>query len=253
MRLTILKLSVRVLVKLSVTEDSQYRRRRPMLTLDQDPALGAARRGAHRFCEMLASATDPDAPAVGDWRVRDVGAHLTGVRAYTAMLRGDPSPATSIDAIATWNAGNVAAASDVDCVRIAGEVHDAFEEFFDESQRHGADELVGWHGAVELPASTVSAVLAGEAYVHGRDIARALGRSWTLDADDMRTIFVGLLPLLPHYVDADGAADLTAAFDVRLRADPNARARFEFDGGRLSVRQGDAGRVDCRVSSDPAT
>jgi hypothetical protein len=37
---------------------------------------------------------------VGSWRVRDVGAHLTGITAYTAMLRGVPSPARSIDAIA---------------------------------------------------------------------------------------------------------------------------------------------------------
>jgi hypothetical protein len=31
--------------------------------------------------------------AVGSWRVRDVGAHLTGVAAYTAMLRGGGHPA----------------------------------------------------------------------------------------------------------------------------------------------------------------
>jgi putative sterol carrier protein len=74
-----------------------------------------------------------------------------------------------------------------------------------------------------------------------------------LDADDMRTIFVGLLPLLPHYVDPEGAAGFTASFDIRLRGDPNARGRFEFDAGRLTVRQGDAGKVDCRVSADPAT
>jgi len=244
-------------MKVSVTEEFEARiqqgKERRVLTLDQDRAIGAARRGAERFCEVLASATDPDAPAVGHWRVRDVGAHLVGVRAYTAMLRGEPSPASSIDEITSWNAGTVAVASRPDCASIAAEVHDAFEEFFAESQRHAADELVGWHGAVQLPVSSVSAVLAGEAYVHGRDVARALGRPWPLDADDMRTIFVGLLPVLPHYVDRDGAVGFAASFDVRLRGDPTSRARFEFDTGHLTVRQCGGGRVDCRVSAEPAT
>src|SRR5215471_1191947 len=97
------------------------------------------------------------------------------------------------------------------------------------------------------------AKLAGEAYVHGRDVARALGRPWPLDADDMRTIFVGLLPVLPHYVDRDGAVGFAASFDVRLRGDPTSRARFEFDTGHLTVRQCDGRRVDCRVSAEPAT
>jgi len=45
------------------------------------------------------------------------------------------------------------------------------------------------------------AVLAGEAYIHGWDIARALHAAWRLDPRDMRTIFTGTLPVLPHYVD----------------------------------------------------
>jgi hypothetical protein len=54
-------------------------------------------------------------------------------------------------------------------------------------------------------------------------------------------------------VDPDGTAGFTASFDVRLRGDPNARALFDFDAGRLNIRQCDGGRVGCRVSADPAT
>ena len=55
----------------------------------------------------------------------------------------------------------------------------------------------------------------------------------------MRTIFLGLPPLLPHYVDQQGAAGLTATFDVRLRGDPNARAGFVFEAATsLSIRAG---------------
>jgi hypothetical protein len=119
-------------------------------------------------------------------------------------------------------------------------------------RRRERDELVGWHGDVPLPISTVCAVLAGEAYIHGGDIARALGRPWLLNQDDMRTLFLGLAPLLPHYVDPAGAAGLTARFDIRLRGDPGARADFVFEQGQLTAREHEEARADCRISADPA-
>ena len=223
-----------------------------MQTLDRDHAIAAADRGARQFCALLASADRPDAPAVGSWRVRDVGAHLTGVTSYTGMLRGVPSPARSIDGIADWNAGNVAAASQLDCATLATRVEQAYAGFLAEARRHPGEELVYWHADLKLPVATLAAVLAGEAYVHGWDVARALGRPWPLDPGDMRTIFLGLLPVLPHYVEPRRAAGVTATFDVRLRGDPGARAAFAFDRGHLTIQPPDGQRVDCRVSADPA-
>jgi hypothetical protein len=108
-----------------------------------------------------------------------------------------------------------------------------------------------WH-EVQQPVSTLCAILAGEAYIHGWDIAGALRRPWRLDPEDMRTIFLGLLPVLPHYVDPRRAAHCTAIFDVRLRGDPAARAILAFDHGRLAIQPPDGQRVDCRISADPA-
>jgi hypothetical protein len=79
--------------------------------------------------------------------------------------------------------------------------------------------LVGWHADLKLPVST----------------------------------FLGLLPVLPYYVDPQRAAGLTATFDVRLRGDPAARAVFAFDRGRLAIQPPSGQRVDCRTSADPAT
>jgi uncharacterized protein (TIGR03083 family) len=224
-----------------------------MLAVDlHDRAIAAADRAGRQFCTQLAGADRPDAIAVGAWRVRDVGAHLTGVSAYTDMVRGVPSPARSIDEIAAWNAENVAAAANLDCVTLAERVGDAYRDFLAEARLRSGDELVGWHGGLQLPSSTLSAVLAGEAYIHGWDVARALQRPWPLDPDDMRTIFLGLLPVLPHYVVRDDADARSASFDVRLRGDPDARATFGFDGGTLRVSPSEPERVDCRISADPA-
>jgi hypothetical protein len=181
-----------------------------------------------------------------------VGAHLTGVTAYTAMLRGVPSPARSIDAIAAWNQANVARVAELDCAALAAQVHHAYSGFLEEARRHAAEELVGWHADLRLPVSALCAILAGEAYIHGRDIARALRRPWRLDPRDARTIFLGLLPVLPHYVDPRRAARCTATFDIRLRGDPAAHATFAFHHGRLTIGPPDGQPVDCRISADPA-
>ena len=76
------------------------------------------------------------------------------------------------------------------------------------------------------------ATLAGEAYIHGWDVARALGRPWRLLPQDKHTIFLGLLPVLP-YVDPQRAAGLTATFDVRLRGKISTSGRRPWLGLRL--------------------
>jgi uncharacterized protein (TIGR03083 family) len=223
-----------------------------MQALTNDVAIGAAERGMRQFCDLLATADRPDAPAIESWRVRDVGAHLTGIKAYAEMLRGTPSPAASIDGITDWNAANVAAAADDAVAAIADRVGEGFAEFVDEVRHHPSDELVGWHAGLPMPVSTLCVLVAGEAYIHGWDIARALGRPWRMEPDDMRTIFRGLLPVLPHYVDPGISPSFTATFDVRLRGGAGAQAAFVFDHGELDVRPSGAQRADCRVSADPA-
>ena len=49
----------------------------------------------------------------------------------------------------------------------------------------------------------------------------------------MRTIFLGLLPVLPYHVDPQRAAGLTATFDVRLRDKISASGRRPWLGPRL--------------------
>jgi hypothetical protein len=169
------------------------------------------------------------------------------------MLHGVPSPARSIDDIAAWNAGNVAEAAHLDCATLAHRVHAAYTDFLRQARCRSADELVDWHGGIQLPVATLCAILAGEAYIHGWDISRALRTPWRLDPGDMRTIFTGLLPVLPYYVDPRRAAGCTATFDVRLRGSPPARAALAFVNGQLTVQPRPAQLADCRISADPAT
>lgn len=78
-------------------------------------------------------------------------------------------------------------------------------------------------------------------------------------ADDGRSppgealaVLMGMLPLLPHYVEPAQAAGFRAHFDLRLRGAREARAVLAFEDGPLTVEQPDGVRADCYVSADPA-
>ena len=89
----------------------------------------------------------------------------------------------------------------------------------------------------------------GEHLLHGRDIARAVGRPWPLDPRDARLVLDGAFAWAPLFVDAERARGLTAAFELRVRGGP--RGVFRFGDGRLRVEPSPAGPVDCRVAADP--
>ena len=69
----------------------------------------------------------------------------------------------------------------------------------------------------------------------------------------MRTIFTGLLPVLPYYADPRRAAGQTATFDVRLRGDPPTGAVLAFTHGQLTVQAPAGQYVHCRISAGPGT
>jgi hypothetical protein len=94
--------------------------------------------------------------------------------------------------------------------------------------------------------------LAGEPLVHGYDIARATGRRWAIPPSEARAVIMGLLPLLPDYVEPAEAAGFRARFEVRLRGGCDARTVLAFEDGALTVEQPDGVRSDSYLSADPA-
>jgi hypothetical protein len=67
-----------------------------------------------------------------------------------------------------------------------------------------------------------------------------------------RTVFLGALPVTPHYLLPDRARGRPARFDVRLRGERAARAVFTVADGALAIGAPAAGlRADCYVSADP--
>ena len=227
--------------------------RPPLPLLGQARAARAAEGAARQFSALLRAGPDPGRTAVGRWTVRDVAAHVTGgAELYTQLLRGTPSPARSIEAIAAVNDQIVSGIGEQEPSALADRVEAAVDGLLAAAERHPGGQDVPWHAGLHLPLSSVLAVACGEYLVHGYDIARAAGVPWPVPADWARTVFLGLLPVVPHYLADQRAAGRPVRFDIRLRGEPAARAVFTVADGTLTVAAPTARQsADCHLSADP--
>jgi hypothetical protein len=112
--------------------------------------------------------------------------------------------------------------------------------------RDGDDELM-WHGQRVALANMLGIGLA-EYLLHGRDIAKALKRPWTIRADDARLTLAAALPLLPLLVNPATTAGVRARYDLRVRG--GTRLAVTINDGALAV-SADGQPADCHVSADP--
>ena len=223
----------------------------PASSVDKQRAIATAESSLHDLVSMLESVRRVDARAVGQWTVRDVAAHLAvGAGVYAGILRGEGSPVPALDSVATFNSEAVREHRDRDFQVLTQEVAQRARELC-ETMRAAPDRPVEWHGGLRLPLSTACCVLAGEALVHGRDVARAAGKAWSIGGDRARTVLVGLQPVIPHYVDVERAAEVRACYDLRLRGGERPRTFFVFDRGSVSVERPSDRPVDCRIWADP--
>jgi uncharacterized protein (TIGR03083 family) len=220
---------------------------------DKDQIAVAVEDAMGRVCALLRSVPNPDARAVGTWPVRDVAAHLVGgTRLYFGIVRGEGSPYTRLDGIADFNDAGVAAIVDRDCKSLADRLQSAVADFVAAVRTTPGDPEVAWHAGIQLPVSTVAAVLLGEALIHGYDIAQASGRPWLIPPTQACLVFSGAMMMFPHFVNRTAAAGMRANFDIRLRGEKGSWVRWAFDDGTLHASTGHAGSVDCHVSADPA-
>ena len=221
--------------------------------VDLTRAAHAADGAAGQLVALLRTRPDPGAVAVGHWTVRDVAAHVAGgAELYAELVRGTPSPAPTIEAITALNDQIIGTLAGQDLQALADRIEAAVAGLLAAAERHPGDPDVPWHAGLHLPLSTLLAVACGEYLIHGRDIARAAASRWPVPADWARTVFLGLLPVVPHYLRAERAQGRRARYDIRLRGEHDARAVFTIEGGALTVGTPAAGqRADCYLSADP--
>ena len=227
--------------------------RQPVPAVDMTRAAQAARAAAGRFTTLLRAVPDPGVTAIGHWTVRDVAAHVAGgAELYAGIVRGTPSPAPTIDAITALNEQIIGTVGESDLPALADRVDTAVADLLAAAEHHQGDPDLPWHAGLRLPLSSLLAVACGEYLVHGHDIARAARARWPVPADWARTVFLGVLPVVPHYLLPERAQGRPARFDIRMRGERGARAVFAVADGALVIESPAPGRhADCHLSADP--
>jgi len=228
-------------------------RRQPAPSVDPRRAARAADGAARQLVALLRRELNPDLTAVGRWTIRDVAAHVAGgAELYAKLVSGSPSPAPTIEAITALNDQIIGTLSEQDLPTLAGRVEAATAGLLSAAERHQGDPDLPWHAGLRLPLSTLLAVACGEYLVHGHDIARAASVPWPVPAGWARTVFLGVLPVVPHYLEAQRAEGRRARYDIRLRGEPGARAIFTIADSALAIEAPAAGQhPDCYLSADP--
>jgi hypothetical protein len=226
-------------------------------TADWAEARRAVAQAAPRLTAMLRSATKPEAPAVGEWDVTGVAAHIShGMDTITAMSRGGGNIIEDIAGLEILTKVMVAGEGRRPLPELADRIDASVAGFLAAIEEAAAtgDTSHSWVvQGIELPLSSLTCHMLNELTVHGRDIAMALGVPWAIDKGHAALILQGFVfPALHHLgramVVQEKAGKKRARFEVRLRGDGRAWAYFE--NGDFSVETSPKGPVDCHLSVD---
>ena len=224
--------------------------------VDWAAARRAVAEAGPRLTAMLRTLSTMDAPALGEWDVNGVAAHVShAVDTITAMSNGGGNILDDISGLASLTRVMVQGEGRRPLGELADRIDTSVGAFVTAMEAAGEDRSVAWFTkGSELPLSALTCHMLNELTVHGHDIARAAGRAWPIDRGHASLVVMGFLFPSLHtlgrsMVVQEKAADARARFEVRLRGDGRAWLRF-YDGD-FSVEGAPQGPVDCHLAVDP--
>lgn len=217
---------------------------------DKRHALGAVKDATGRYTALLRRTTNPEAIAVGHWTVRDVAVHTSHIYGlFPQLMQGGSSPvANHLTMSEHWDA-RVAEDTETDLGRVADRIDASVASFVELAAADDWTATKHWHGGLEVPVYTLASILVTEPGLHGLDIARAAGEPWKLPSSHGQLAIEGLLPILPHFVNREATATLSAVYRLDVRGGSTIYIRVSEGALGLSLEQ--PGAVDCRISADP--
>src|SRR5205809_1430690 len=122
---------------------------------------------ASRFSRLLISVADPDAPAVGSWRIGDVAAHVRALSLLDALWATEASAppelaalfesagTVTLDTLGEFNDKLLGWEEERDPGVLAGRVRDGVALLLDGTAETDPSEQRVWIGGVRVPASAV--------------------------------------------------------------------------------------------------
>ncbi len=228
------------------------------LTVDWAAARRAVADAGPRLTSMLRAVRKPEAPALGEWDITELAAHIShGMDTITAMSRGGGNVIEDIAGLGILTKAMVAGEGRRPLGELADRIDASVAGFLAAMEEAAAagDSSHSWLVmGTEMPSSVLTCHMLNELTIHGRDIAMAEGVGWPIDRGHASLILQGFVFPALHTLGRDmvvqeGAGRKRARFDVHLRGD--GRACLVFADGDLSVEATPEGKVDCKLSVDP--
>jgi uncharacterized protein (TIGR03083 family) len=223
----------------------------PVAPPDTLRALAELPAAMEQFCGLLVNRDGLDGHSIGQWSVSDVAAHVaTTLELNVGLACGLGSPVDSLDAVPAWSQAALESVVDRTPQALVERIRTAVRELITAVESRDPDARIPWHTGLLVPISTVPALMLGEAMIHGYDIARTLGRRWSIPTPWAETTLRGVLQGIPLYFLAERAGALRAQIEVRLRG-TQTRALFSVADGELQLAQPGCARADAHISGEP--
>lgn len=217
--------------------------------LDRSETLASLIDSAARWSNLVRTARDPSAKAVGHWSVRDVAvhtSHLFGL--FPELVAGGRSPIEDHLKLGHEWDEMVKQDGEQDMNVLADRIDRATAAFIEAATNDAWTSEVWWHGGLRVPVYSLAGILINEAEMHGLDVAQVEGKPWSIARPKAVSAIVALMPVLPFFVDEHQAKGLDATFELRVRGGPT--VYLTVQGGSLFI-DATPRRVDCHLSVDP--
>lgn len=227
----------------------------------------SVRETGDRFAELVATAPDPGAKVTPEWSVADTAAHLAALAwLNTTLLRPDVEPppipglaeklpGTTVDDVNALNDLTLEHFTERDAQALAGLLRDRVTTMLDAAEERDPGETITWLGGSRVPLAGLFAHLLNELLLHGFDVARALGRPWTVPPQDAAYFFemflVGISRNGVGRLLDGGGAPSDRRIAVEFRSDYTEPVTLVLRNGRVTAEE--PGKdTDVRVTFDPA-
>lgn len=219
----------------------------------REHTLSELRGVATGFTQLLRSAPDPNAKAIGEWNVAEVAAHTSHIfELFPTLIDGTgASPIRDHLNMATEWQHRVDADPERDLEVLAGKLDAAVAAFIEAATPEVWEEERPWHGGLKIPVYSLACIIVNEAAVHGLDVAQAAGIPWKVTRAQAILALEGLLPILPNFLKAEMAEGLNATFELRLRG--GRRTYMTVRDSALMIDTARPSRVDVVISADPVS
>jgi uncharacterized protein (TIGR03083 family) len=206
---------------------------------------------------MLRTIRKPDAPAIGEWDITGVAAHIShAVDTITAMSKGGGNLIADIDGLELLTKAMVAGEGRRPLRELADRIDATVATFLPAMEAAAAAGVESQHPwliqGTEVPDSVLTCHMLNELTVHGRDIAKAEGVPWPIDRGHATLILRGFVLTALHNIGRGLVVQEKAGnarFQVHLRGD--GRVCMVFKDGNFWVEETPQGPVDCHLSVDP--